>query len=406
MKKLEQGIPFVGVTRFSVYTPQNSGLNTSARHGENEQAYLEELYSPDRIVDRLRIFGEISAPVYQSFAEENDYTHLVQYSAEMPEEYKIELFEIAKRFPVVKPVLVTHETMDESVQKFVRTWDAAFSGVFVWLRVDDDDILSVDYLEALKPHATLSNVGFAVSFSTVMVAQYACGNFVNFRQAKLPKNSIGQAYIGYANLNTGVFDVPEQIPHHRIDEYMPLILDPRGIRGLQVRHAWQDTSNTSSKVGHRIAHRSFELGSLPNVNISHTQGKFPTVPVEASVPDNSPSAKVELHVGEWANVASTFSDFNDGVVVRFRWQSDFHGTPDDGASLSIEFDTESSADGHFPKDDARGNYRRLHVNSNGHGENFLVFPHGASPIRMRLNADGEKQDVRSSTIEFWEIGQL
>lgn len=403
MKKLQAGVPFVGVTRFSVFTPKNSLLNTSLRHNSDLDSYLRELYSTERMTDRLQIFGEVAAPVYQEFSESNDYTHLLQYSAEMPDAYKQQIFEIAEKFPAIKPILVTDETMDQSVRKYIKTWDPAFCGVFVWLRVDDDDVLSIDYLDALRKYAVISNVGSAVSFSTVMVAQYAKGEFLNFRQARLPKNSIGQAYIGYANVSSGVVDVPAQLPHNRIDEFLPLILDPRGIRALQVRHAWQDTSNVESLIGHRIAHRSFELGELPNVNLTHVREKFPYLPKSGGNNDNAPQTSLTLSVGEWVDVEEAFNNFQSGVIVRFSWSTMFAGKPNDGSSLSIEFDDNEKADGHFPKDAARGNYRRLHVNAAGRGANFLVFPSGAKPLKMRLNADSGEKNALKTTIEFVQI---
>jgi len=404
MKLLQNGTPFVGVTRFSVYAPNKAGLNTSARHVGSESAYMQELYAPERLDDRLRIFGQIAAPIYDSFAQRYDYTHLVQYSKELPEAYQGKLFEIAKKYPCVKPVLVQDEDMDVSVRKYLAHWDPSFVGPFVWFRVDDDDVLSVDYLDALGRYATPSNVGMAVSFSTVMVAQYACGRFLNFRQGYLPKNSIGQAYIGWANVHEGVFDVPKQRPHNQIDKYAPLILDPRGIRGLQVRHAWQDTSNIESKVGHRIAHRATELGKLPNVNWKHVEEKFPSL-VSFARP-NEPEVEVKLRVGEWTDVAKDFSPLRAGTVVEARWRLTFDGRPNDGASLSLLFDNEELAEGHFPRDEARGNYRRLHVNSQSIGGNFFVIPEGARIKSVRLNADGGEKNVKTAQITLATVGEL
>lgn len=401
---LDRSTPVVGVTRFSVVKPGGSGLNLVAKNKGDENEYLKQLFNEERMLDRIHIFGKLAAPIYQTFADRYNYVHLVQYSRELPERYRNALFEIAEKYPVVKPVLVTTESIVDSVKKHVLTWDRGFRGVFVWIRVDDDDLLSVDYLDALSRYVSAENVGTAVSFSTLIVGQYSSERLLNFHQANQPKNSIGQAYICWANRITGVIDTPPMYSHAEIDKHLPLILDPTEAHALQVRHAFQDTSNMDSKLGGRISHRAYELGQLPNVNYRYLVRKFPTIE-NVDSQNTEFSTAVDLQPSRWVECGgelSTGSDEQD-QVLEARWDLRFEAGANESASLSFDFSPESLVEGHYTTDKDRGPYRRLYTNSLGSGSSFFVVPKGTRLNRVRLNAEKSPSKVLSGSLRLRQV---
>lgn len=406
MKLLGSRTPYVGVTRFSVLNPKGTGLKLSAAHAEDRYKYEAELFNDQRLKDRLHLLGEVSAPTYQKMAEKYDYIHLVQYSPELPREYKNSLMKISKKFPVIQPVEVTDESMSDSVMKHVKTWDSAFRGTFAWFRVDDDDLLSVDFLPALDRYVRPENIGMAVSFPKVFTAQYASGRLTDFHQSYLPRHSIGQAYICYADLNLGQITSPEIFSHATVDKVMPLITDPTGVRAFHTRHAWQDSHSPDSKVGSRLAHTSKELGNLPFINMGRLEEKFPSLLVanDRNVPSHQ--FKFELVKDDWLEVEILFAEFLSEQILEFFWNLQFDGKPNEGSSLSLDFAFPELAEGHFPRDEERGDYRRLHVNQDGQGSMFVILPEGAKLKRVRLNADGGPKNVQSGQFSVSVINPL
>ena len=398
---ISQSAPIIGVTRFSVVKPGGSGLNLVSKNKDDHEEYLKQLFDEERMLDRIHIFGRLAAPIYQSFADRYDYVHLVQYSKELPERYRLALQKIAGKYPVIKPVLVTDESIVDSVKKHVLTWDKGFRGVFAWIRVDDDDLLSIDYLDALSRYLTVKNVGCAISFSTLIVGQYSTGRLLNFRQAVQPKNSIGQAYVCWANRITGVVDTPPMYSHAEIDKHLPLILDPTEAHALQVRHAFQDTSNMDTKLGGRISHRAYELGQLPNVNYNYLKRKFPTI---AEADRETPGFVAELNLlpGQWTECTLDLSAGAAAAhqILEASWDLRFESKSNDSASLSLEFDPGNLAEGHYAADDARGNYRRLYTNSLGQGSSFFVVPRGTRLTRVRLNAEESSSKVKGGLLKM------
>lgn len=398
---IEQSAPVIGVTRFSVVNPGGSGLNLVSKNQNDREEYLKQLFDEERMLDRIYIFGKLAAPIYQSFADRYDYVHLVQYSKELPERYRLALQEIAKKYPVIKPVLVTDESMVDSVKKHVLSWDKGFRGVFAWIRVDDDDLLSIDYLDALSRYLTVNNVGCAVSFATLIVGQYSTGRLLNFHQALQPKNSIGQAYVCWANRITGVVDTPPMYSHAEIDRHLPLILDPTEAHALQVRHAFQDTSNMDAKKGKRISHRAHELGQLPNVHYNYLKRKFPTI---AEADEETPGfiAGLKLLPGQWTECTLELSAGAEAAhqILEANWDLHFESKSNDSASLSLQFEPSDLAEGHYACDDARGNYRRLFTNSLGQGSSFFIVPRGTRLTRVRLNAEESSSKVKGGLLKM------
>lgn len=132
--------------------------------------------------------------------------------------------------------------------------DSAEDSVVTMFRVDDDDVLSLDYLYQLSSYAVKENVGKAVSFGRGLAAIYSNGNFHNFRKFRQLLMSQGQAYIGsYEKKAKRVF-FPKTGNHSKIDEITPVIVDSRSVAFLQTHHELQDTrfAEKESKAKEKI----------------------------------------------------------------------------------------------------------------------------------------------------------
>lgn len=396
-------LPFIGITRFSVVSPTGMSLKLSNQYKSDGEEYIRRLFDRERLEQRFDVLERVALPIYQSYLLSYNYSHIIQYSREMPEWGKKRLRKIADDYSVVRLSLVSDESIVDSVLCEVRSWGNGFRGEFVWFRVDDDDILSADYLDVLSQYALPTNVGMAVSFSKLAVAIWAGGLLFDYRVMDFPNNSVGQAYICRANVALDSFETPPVLPHTQVHRSVPTIVDGTAIHGVQVRHALQDTAVGASRMGARLSHLHNEMSKLEVLNLSEVVDRFPSLERK---PDDlgTESMTVELNVGAWVDISDVGGRLNDGSIVLLSYVIEFAGTPDNGSSVSIEFNQSDLTAGHYPRDDARGDYRRLYVDKNGSGQIAIVIPGGSSIRRLRLNADGGARQATSALIRITQLG--
>lgn len=384
---MPNNVPYVGVTRFSVVNPRGAGLRMVTKEGSDHAKYLSMLFDDERLRARFHIFGEIAAPVYQRFAENYDYRHIVQYSEELPKRWKQQLFDIAAKYPVIKLTKVTDEDMVDSVKKEVMSWGDSFRGTFVWFRVDDDDVLSVDYLEALSQFVNPYNVGMAVSFSMLASGIFVGGELGDLRLIRMPLSGLGLAFICRADLNLGSIETPGMIPHPRVDRHLPTISSAIAPHALWMRHIDQDTAVTGSHVGAKLSNLQAYFSKHPRYDGSKFASKFPTVASLKKVPAISAPVQFETAGNEWFDTEGMFNDWNDGVYVRVEWDAKFAGSVHDNVTLDIDSGGDAQFEGHFPRHRTRGDYRRLYSDSQGSGVIYMYLPKPASVRRVRVNSD-------------------
>lgn len=385
-------VPYIGITRFSVLAPKGSGLRINAT--ENQDRYLSELFNYSRMSDRMFIFSEIAAPILQTFSNHFNYRHLVQYSPELPFEWKNKLFELSLKFPVIRPIEVTDEDIVDSVRKEVLSWPRSFRGIFVWFRIDDDDVLSIDYLEALSKFVSADTVGMAVSFPRVVSGLYANRQFADIHNVLSPSNSQGQAYICRANRNLGIIETPPMLPHHRVSEFLPLITSGEEPFAFWTRHALQDTSISGAKLGAKLSNLQAELGKFPFYPDSETIFKFPTL---EKYTHNIASDEVQdfaLAPNSWKTVNFKNQGTDTESIIRMDYAIEFEGTPDSGTTMSFKLGDQDSATGYFPRDTNRGDYRRLFVDQFGHGTLFVSIPANDLLEKIRVQSDPGKTRIK------------
>lgn len=267
---------FFGVTRFSVYAPGSNSWKLS-KDDVSEQEYLANLYSDDRLSVRFEIFTKRALPIYQRMSSGRNYRHIVQYSDLMPEKWKAKLFQCAADFPVVLLQEVKHTTASVDAMLAELKASDAPSAVVVWFRVDDDDLLSADYLDQLEQYAQESFTGMAVSFGSGITAAYANGKFKNFRIIRKHLMSQGQAYIGRYDSSGKKIVFPRAIDHTKTDIITPVIVDSRKPAYFWVHH---DSQDTSADINKQLAISKIDslLAGLPRLKqSSEYEFLFPSI---------------------------------------------------------------------------------------------------------------------------------
>lgn len=267
---------FFGVTRFSVYAP-GSGAWKLSKDDISEQEYLANLYSDDRLSVRFDIFTERALPAYQKMSIGRNYRHIVQYSDLMPEKWKAKLFQCAIDFPVILLQEVKHTTASVDAMLLELRNKEALSGVVVWFRVDDDDLLSADYLDQLDQYAKSHFSGMAVSFGSGITAAYTNGVFKNFRLIRKHLMSQGQAYIGRYDASERRLIFPKATDHTKTDTVNPVVIDSRKPAYFWVHH---DSQDTSADINKNLAISKIDslLAGLPRLKMHEDYALlFPTI---------------------------------------------------------------------------------------------------------------------------------
>lgn len=266
-----------GVTRFSVYQPGSGAWKLSRNAGSTETAYFEALYHEKRMETRFHLLRR-ALPIYQAMSEVHDYRHILHYSAIMPNPWRARLLNLADEFPVVLLDEVEGKPSTERVISRAMTSSSAQTGPIAWFRVDDDDLLSIDYIDGLKQYLTERNVGLGVSFGSGLAALFEGDQMTALHRVHVPMLGLGLAFIGWFDRDRGEAQIPQpSVAHSRTDTRVPVIVDSRDVRFIWVHHLGQDTKSASTiEQNERRIEQTFTKWERVSEPTSLIQ-KFPTL---------------------------------------------------------------------------------------------------------------------------------
>lgn len=232
---------YLGWTRYSASFPREGGLALAINHRYTDpDVYRAQLWSPERMEPRSRMFLTLSVPLLQALREQHDYRHVVTYSPEMPEPWLSQLHEAAERYDVLDPRPVSAGGPLEALQDHLAASDRD-SGPAVWFRLDDDDLLATDFLDLLEEHVKHVGPGWAISLGMGYEGLWHEGEVHHVRRKHRPNASHGQAFTGWWDAQTLELTVPGPGNHRTVDHRSPTVLDSRAVAWLRLIHAWQDT---------------------------------------------------------------------------------------------------------------------------------------------------------------------
>lgn len=239
---------FIGHTRFSVHsygsTQFNATREASRGAGFTEKEYTAWLYDEKRLAPRTEILTRFSLPQLARAAEDVDLVHFLSYSPSLPERHKHRLYEAAEEYEFLKLNETTGPVgtfpADRLLNRVLQEYDPSNS-VYGVYRLDDDDVLSVNYFDQMTPYVIPEHHGWWVSLGTGISAIKDGGHHVLAREHYYPKSAFGLLYVGGV---TGR-GRPARIkaPKHTVvDKHAPTILDSREAAYFHIRHKGQDSS--------------------------------------------------------------------------------------------------------------------------------------------------------------------
>lgn len=242
---------FFGWTRYSAFY-RGSKAFVAARAERDVQAYKQRLWAPERMRARAAIFHELSLPLLQQMSQGRDYRHLVTISADLPDPWMGQLREAAAQHPV----LLLHDVEGLKLREQMREHLVATgspSRTVVWFRVDDDDLLSITFLDQVAHYATRHDRGRGVSLGSGFSAVWHDGEISQVRAVTRRLGSQGQALVGRYDASTQTLHIGGPGSHSSLDRRLPTILDSRQPSFLQLRHLGQDTGSAADLAALRAA---------------------------------------------------------------------------------------------------------------------------------------------------------
>lgn len=286
---------YFGFTRFSVYLPGSGAWVVSS----TEDEYLTKLYSDERLKPRFEIFLERALPIYELYTKKFSYKHILLYSKVMPEKWKKLLFQAAEKYSF----LILHEVRNtiyfhDVMEKYLIDNRKVDSPVALF-RVDDDDILSADYLEQLSQYTDLPFEGMSVSFGNAIPAKYDNGKFTDFRFLRSSLLAIGLANIGRFDASTGKLIFPPAVNHMETDLHRPVIVDSRKPAFIWTHHTHQDSNHGVNGAGSLSPIEQAFL-TYKTITVSSYLNSFPTVTDDFSVFINSSTVILSTSIEEKA----------------------------------------------------------------------------------------------------------
>lgn len=269
---------FLGVTRFSIFSHGSSAWNLSKFEKDK---YFNELYQEERMNVRFDIFFNKALPIYEKWTNKHNYIHVIHYSMVMPKKYIDKLKKYSEKYSFIVLQEVDESDLTEiNYKELLKNYDDVNLTVF---RVDDDDILSLDYLDKLSKYSNY--FGMIVSFGCGLSAYYNGKEYTEFRECHHRFLALGMAFIGkYSKNNNKVF-LPRGGNHVEVDRFSPVIIDSTEPMFIWTQHKQQDT-----KVSY--VDKSYKISQVLDKNelISNTLNyslKFPTLEEEINKVNNS-----------------------------------------------------------------------------------------------------------------------
>ncbi|HEM8494225.1 TPA: hypothetical protein U2Q01_000640 [Burkholderia multivorans] len=232
----------IGVTRFSVdpLSIIQQSLTEDEMHRRRTAVYV-----PARLTSRLALFRAFALPSLRSAAMRHpNFIHLIAYSSGLPPDIRASLHEISRPHRPWLQLLEVHP-QEKFVDKVRDTVMAIAGGQVAFnFRIDDDDAISPDFVDAVVLASTSAPEGTVLSFDLGCYVQRIADDRFTVYDFDYPKIAIGLGVFCGATSSECVFDLPvhtkipaERIVHIRDQNYW-----------IRTLHSHNDSGTRSASV--------------------------------------------------------------------------------------------------------------------------------------------------------------
>lgn len=304
---------FIGHTRFSVYQPRSGAWKaTNGTRFKTEDEYRAHLFSDERLASRADIFFNFSLPQLAEAAKGHGVRHLISYSHHLPLKYEQRLIKAAEEYSFLILDKISPSSAPKSTESVAR--DALFSKLsadpyqpFGVYRLDDDDLLPIDYFDRHEKYIKEPFVGMQISLGTGITAIYSDGMFVNARRCYHPMLAIGFMSVQRFTPN-GLVRPETNISHNQSDRHFPVIMDSSGLGFVWTRQVEQDTSlglASDDREGIMVSIRNHINANPPIDQSDHFESYFPVLEGKLTAAETAQSTHEQLVKSKTEMVGNT-----------------------------------------------------------------------------------------------------
>ncbi|UBQ40023.1 glycosyltransferase [Comamonas thiooxydans] len=250
MKKIN---PCVGLMRFSTISSRDKGAFISSREKSWDE-HIASILDPRRLEFRINFLSKITLPQIDNQtlrADPSWFSFIVIISELLPENFKKILYSEKEKYPWLK---VVERGVDDWVgaelliKESLLSMDYTDEVPFLSFRLDDDDSISVKFLEKSQFYINGDNVDKFLTFSRGAKILWAKNDFSikNYQKEHRPFIAIGLGAISNFNYQTGDFSSKIRtvfigLNHYEIKENNSFIDDESEDMFIWSHHASQDT---------------------------------------------------------------------------------------------------------------------------------------------------------------------
>jgi hypothetical protein len=230
----------VGIVRFSVVsTLDQAFVSTDGRSLDDKVAVI---LNDDRMERRFQFFETITLPSLDAQSDK-DFFILIAASTLLGPRWKQRLLSLAATRPYLVPKFYAPENFRSADTAADLTKLLTRGAPFYTFRLDDDDALSLDFIERAKRYVAEPLAGHALSFCRgfYLEVREGAGGYVVTSVVR-PNIAAGFGAISSFRSPRTIFEISDH--HHRAHKWMPVITDARKPAFLALTHPDNDTTGT------------------------------------------------------------------------------------------------------------------------------------------------------------------
>lgn len=216
---------FFGITRFNLVTSKTLGAFRATKNKTLEAAKYE-LYNEAHLNTRLELLKCLCLPTYSMLSKQSSESYgLVLINEDFPQKIKSKLQELCNSIPRLSLVeLNDNDDITDVIKPLIADLCDENDKIFTY-RYDDDDALSIDFLEQIENGASKIDINTVISFSHGYCLSRIDNENYNMYVRNYPLNAFGLGIVSNLENFKTIFELGS---HTKITEPVLLIEDTIG----------------------------------------------------------------------------------------------------------------------------------------------------------------------------------
>lgn len=208
----------IGLCRFSY--PAIGGFQIEHETLAEREAYL---YAPARMEERLRLFESVALPALKAQSDA-DFRFIVLIGKTLPDQYRSRLEDLLADMPQARILAKDPGKMRDVMKRAINAERGAALPPCLQFRHDDDDAVSVDFIERLRSAARdcagllKANGSVAIDFSRGYTAAFG-GKGITASETYRPWLGVALAMYTGRGVARSIFN----FAHNKLPQHMPTV---------------------------------------------------------------------------------------------------------------------------------------------------------------------------------------